>query len=179
MLLPSMPSGECPLQAGVPLSLQRCWCPSGCFWGAACPAERAQACPCLCRNALHLINEFDFPDQSISRGDYAAVLAHLNATQPERVARLPLEACRLEDFLDKVPRRLRSSPQTWPRLAWQLGTKDSGPALRLCRAGLPESLWPQMQCVRQGPAQGLGASLTQETGCCWCTQLGVGAEDGS
>ncbi|XP_026362429.3 inactive sodium-dependent neutral amino acid transporter B(0)AT3 [Ursus americanus] len=56
---------------------------------------------CLDRNALHLINEFDFPDQSISRGDYAAVLAHLNATQPERVARLPLEACRLEDFLDK------------------------------------------------------------------------------
>uniref|UniRef100_A0A7N5K4L4 Solute carrier family 6 member 18 n=1 Tax=Ailuropoda melanoleuca TaxID=9646 RepID=A0A7N5K4L4_AILME len=56
---------------------------------------------CLDRNTLHLINEFDFPDQSVSRGDYAAVLAHLNATQPERVARLPLEACRLEDFLDK------------------------------------------------------------------------------
>ncbi|XP_046526919.1 inactive sodium-dependent neutral amino acid transporter B(0)AT3 isoform X2 [Equus quagga] len=56
---------------------------------------------CLDRNILHLINAFDFPDQSISRDDYAAVLAHLNVTQPERVAGLGLESCRLEDFLDK------------------------------------------------------------------------------
>ncbi|XP_077735783.1 inactive sodium-dependent neutral amino acid transporter B(0)AT3 [Canis aureus] len=56
---------------------------------------------CLDRNILHLINAFDFPDQSISRDDYAAVLTHLNASQPERVARLHLEACHLEDFLDK------------------------------------------------------------------------------
>ncbi|XP_025874945.1 inactive sodium-dependent neutral amino acid transporter B(0)AT3 isoform X2 [Vulpes vulpes] len=56
---------------------------------------------CLDRNILHLINAFDFPDQSISRDDYAAVLTHLNTSQPERVARLHLEACHLEDFLDK------------------------------------------------------------------------------
>ncbi|XP_004768445.1 inactive sodium-dependent neutral amino acid transporter B(0)AT3 [Mustela putorius furo] len=56
---------------------------------------------CLDRNLLRLLNAFDLPDQSISRDDYAAVLAHLNATQPESVARLPLEVCQLEDFLDK------------------------------------------------------------------------------
>ncbi|XP_066099404.1 inactive sodium-dependent neutral amino acid transporter B(0)AT3 isoform X2 [Saccopteryx bilineata] len=53
------------------------------------------------RNILSLTNEFDFPDQSISRDDYVAVLTHLNATQPEKVARLHLESCRLQDFLDK------------------------------------------------------------------------------
>ncbi|XP_032717725.1 inactive sodium-dependent neutral amino acid transporter B(0)AT3 [Lontra canadensis] len=56
---------------------------------------------CLDRNLLRLLNAFDLPDQSISRDDYATVLAHLNATQPESVARLPLEVCLLEDFLDK------------------------------------------------------------------------------
>nr|XP_044994934.1 inactive sodium-dependent neutral amino acid transporter B(0)AT3 isoform X2 [Jaculus jaculus] len=56
---------------------------------------------CLDRNILSLINEFDFPEQSIPRDDYPTVLLHLNATQPERVARLPLKACHLEDFLDK------------------------------------------------------------------------------
>lgn len=57
---------------------------------------------CLHRNILSLTNEFDFPDQSISRDDYASVLTHLNATEPERVAGLHLEACRLQDFLDEV-----------------------------------------------------------------------------
>uniref|UniRef100_A0A8C8WLY0 Solute carrier family 6 member 18 n=1 Tax=Panthera leo TaxID=9689 RepID=A0A8C8WLY0_PANLE len=56
---------------------------------------------CLDRNILRLINAFELPDQSVDRDDYAAVLTHLNATQPERVARLGLETCRLEDFLDK------------------------------------------------------------------------------
>ncbi|XP_066231054.1 inactive sodium-dependent neutral amino acid transporter B(0)AT3 isoform X1 [Saccopteryx leptura] len=56
---------------------------------------------CLDRNILSLTNEFDFPDQSISRDDYVAVLTHLNATQPEKVARLHLESCHLQDFLDK------------------------------------------------------------------------------
>ncbi|XP_057564448.1 inactive sodium-dependent neutral amino acid transporter B(0)AT3 [Hippopotamus amphibius kiboko] len=56
---------------------------------------------CLDGNILHLLNAFDLPDQSISRDDYAAALVHLNATRPGRVAQLPLEACRLEDFLDK------------------------------------------------------------------------------
>nr|KAF6356048.1 solute carrier family 6 member 18 [Myotis myotis] len=56
---------------------------------------------CLDRNILSLTNEFDFPDQSISRDEYAAVLTHLNATQPERLAQLHLESCRLQDFLDK------------------------------------------------------------------------------
>ncbi|XP_016067991.1 PREDICTED: sodium-dependent neutral amino acid transporter B(0)AT3 [Miniopterus natalensis] len=56
---------------------------------------------CLDRNILSLTNEFDFPDQSISRDDYAAVLTHLNATQPKRVAGLHLESCHLQDFLDK------------------------------------------------------------------------------
>lgn len=63
---------------------------------------------CLYRNILSLINEFEFPDQSVSREDYAAVLTHLNATQPERVAGLRLEACHLQDFLDKVLRGLAS-----------------------------------------------------------------------
>ncbi|XP_012869322.1 PREDICTED: sodium-dependent neutral amino acid transporter B(0)AT3 [Dipodomys ordii] len=56
---------------------------------------------CLDRNILSLIDEFDFPEQSISRDDYPTVLTHLNATCPERVARLHLRACQLEDFLDK------------------------------------------------------------------------------
>ncbi|VFV41085.1 sodium-dependent neutral amino acid [Lynx pardinus] len=56
---------------------------------------------CLDRNILRLINAFELPDQSVNRDDYAAVLTHLNATQPETVARLCLETCRLEDFLDK------------------------------------------------------------------------------
>ncbi|EDL87658.1 solute carrier family 6 (neurotransmitter transporter), member 18, isoform CRA_c [Rattus norvegicus] len=56
---------------------------------------------CLDRNILSLINEFDFPELSISRDEYPSVLMYLNATQPERVARLPLKTCHLEDFLDK------------------------------------------------------------------------------
>ncbi|XP_076965527.1 inactive sodium-dependent neutral amino acid transporter B(0)AT3 isoform X3 [Callospermophilus lateralis] len=58
---------------------------------------------CLDSNVLSLINEFDFPEQSIPRDDYPAVLMRLNTTQPDRVARLPLKACCLKDFLDKVP----------------------------------------------------------------------------
>ncbi|XP_075398016.1 inactive sodium-dependent neutral amino acid transporter B(0)AT3 [Tenrec ecaudatus] len=56
---------------------------------------------CLDRNILSLINAFELPDQSVSRDDYPAVLADLNATQPARVAHLLLRSCRLEDFLDK------------------------------------------------------------------------------
>uniref|UniRef100_A0A4W2EDF3 Transporter n=1 Tax=Bos indicus x Bos taurus TaxID=30522 RepID=A0A4W2EDF3_BOBOX len=56
---------------------------------------------CLDRNILHLINAFDLPEQSVSRDTYTAALARLNASQPAQVAGLPLEACRLEDFLDK------------------------------------------------------------------------------
>ena len=60
--------------------------------------------PCPRRNILHLINAFDLPEQSVSRDTYTAALARLNASQPAQVAGLPLEACRLEDFLDKVRR---------------------------------------------------------------------------
>nr|XP_021487083.1 sodium-dependent neutral amino acid transporter B(0)AT3 isoform X2 [Meriones unguiculatus] len=56
---------------------------------------------CLDRNILSLINEFDFPELSISRDEYPAVLMYLNATQAERVARLSLKTCHLQDFLDK------------------------------------------------------------------------------
>uniref|UniRef100_A0A8C2PKY4 Transporter n=1 Tax=Capra hircus TaxID=9925 RepID=A0A8C2PKY4_CAPHI len=56
---------------------------------------------CLDRNILHLINAFDLPEQSVSRDTYTAALVRLNASQPAQVAGLPLEACRLEDFLDK------------------------------------------------------------------------------
>ncbi|XP_059132612.1 inactive sodium-dependent neutral amino acid transporter B(0)AT3 isoform X2 [Peromyscus eremicus] len=56
---------------------------------------------CLDRNILSLINEFDFPELSISRDEYPAVLMYLNATQAERLAQLPLKTCHLEDFLDK------------------------------------------------------------------------------
>ncbi|XP_036993203.2 inactive sodium-dependent neutral amino acid transporter B(0)AT3 isoform X1 [Artibeus jamaicensis] len=56
---------------------------------------------CLDRNILSLTNEFDFPDQSISRENYAAILTHLNATQTETVVGLHLESCCLQDFLDK------------------------------------------------------------------------------
>ncbi|XP_021064225.1 inactive sodium-dependent neutral amino acid transporter B(0)AT3 isoform X2 [Mus pahari] len=56
---------------------------------------------CLDRNILSLINEFDLPELSISRDEYPSVLMYLNATQAERVARLPLKTCHLEDFLDK------------------------------------------------------------------------------
>ncbi|KAI5938857.1 Inactive sodium-dependent neutral amino acid transporter B(0)AT3 [Manis javanica] len=56
---------------------------------------------CLDRNILRLINAFELPDQGISREAYPAALGHLNASQPELVAQLHLESCRLEDFLDK------------------------------------------------------------------------------
>ncbi|KAK2507303.1 hypothetical protein MC885_005946 [Smutsia gigantea] len=56
---------------------------------------------CLDRNILRLINAFDLPDQGISREAYPAALEHLNASQPEQIAQLHLESCRLEDFLDK------------------------------------------------------------------------------
>ncbi|XP_003462143.1 inactive sodium-dependent neutral amino acid transporter B(0)AT3 isoform X1 [Cavia porcellus] len=56
---------------------------------------------CLDRNILSLINEFSLPELSISRDDFPAALLHLNTTHPGRVARLPLRACRLEDFLDQ------------------------------------------------------------------------------
>lgn len=49
-----------------------------------------------------LLNAFELPDQSVTREAYPDLLMHLNATQPEHVARLPLEVCRLQDFLDKV-----------------------------------------------------------------------------
>ena len=61
---------------------------------------------CPCRNILSLTNDFDFPDQSISRDNYAATLTHLNATQTEMVAGLHLESCCLQDFLEKVLRGL-------------------------------------------------------------------------
>ena len=66
--------------------------------GSAHPPPRPR------RNILRLINTFDLPEQSVSRGDYAVALARLNASQPVRVAGLSLEVCRLEDFLDKVLR---------------------------------------------------------------------------
>lgn len=72
-----------------------------------------------CRNILSLINAFDLPEQSVSRDDYTAVLTHLNATQPERVAGLHLEACRLQDFLDKVL-------GAWPRRGWGWGAGRGG-----------------------------------------------------
>lgn len=67
------------------------------------PAPSSPAFFCSCRNILSLINEFDFPELSISRDEYPAVLMYLNATQAERLAQLPLKTCHLEDFLDKVP----------------------------------------------------------------------------
>lgn len=72
-------------------------------WIIEHPVPSSLAFSCSCRNILSLINEFDFPELSISRDEYPSVLMYLNATQPERVARLPLKTCHLEDFLDKVP----------------------------------------------------------------------------
>ncbi|XP_004621422.1 inactive sodium-dependent neutral amino acid transporter B(0)AT3 [Sorex araneus] len=56
---------------------------------------------CLDGNILVLLNAFELPDQSVSREAYPALLTHLNATHPEHLARLPLEVCHLQDFLDK------------------------------------------------------------------------------
>lgn len=70
--------------------------------GRWCPSAHATAPPPAHRNILRLINEFELPDQSVSRDNYTAVLTRLNATQPTRVAGLPLQVCRLQDFLDKV-----------------------------------------------------------------------------
>ncbi|XP_074055668.1 inactive sodium-dependent neutral amino acid transporter B(0)AT3 isoform X2 [Macrotis lagotis] len=56
---------------------------------------------CLDRNIISIINEFDFPDQSIQRDDYLACFTHLNSTQAERLAQLQLKSCHLQDFLDK------------------------------------------------------------------------------
>ncbi|XP_043832511.1 inactive sodium-dependent neutral amino acid transporter B(0)AT3 [Dromiciops gliroides] len=56
---------------------------------------------CLDRNIISVINEFDFPDQSIQRDDYLACFTHLNSTQSDRMARLQLKSCHLQDFLDK------------------------------------------------------------------------------
>ncbi|KAG3266928.1 solute carrier family 6 member 18, transcript variant X3 [Ictidomys tridecemlineatus] len=75
---------------------------------------------CLDSNILSLINEFDFPEQSIPRDDYPAVLMRLNTTQPDRVAQLPLKACCLKDFLDKP---------TWRASQGETGQGTGGPGV--------------------------------------------------
>lgn len=94
-------------------------------------AARVSKPRCPGRNILSLINEFSLPELSISRDDFPAALLHLNPTHPGRVARLPLRACRLEDFLDQVPTgRLCSrdggrilTPEWWESVLgpWALG----------------------------------------------------------
>ncbi|EDL87659.1 solute carrier family 6 (neurotransmitter transporter), member 18, isoform CRA_d [Rattus norvegicus] len=90
---------------------------------------------CLDRNILSLINEFDFPELSISRDEYPSVLMYLNATQPERVARLPLKTCHLEDFLDKSIWKQSSG-------AHVLGEDCAGLTSRVCKAPVP----PRVVC---------------------------------
>lgn len=83
------------------------WCPQALAQPPLSPG------PAL-RNIVLLINEFELPDKSVSRDDYTALLTRLNATHPARVAGLPLEVCRLQDFLDKVLGRLASQRGNGP-----------------------------------------------------------------
>lgn len=104
-----VPTRESPLQAWAPSGLRTVFPPHRVREVNDQQPRCGHRCPlCPCRNILRLINEFDFPEHSISRDDYATVLTHLNSTQPERVAGLYLETCHLQDFLDKVLRDLAS-----------------------------------------------------------------------
>ncbi|XP_021487084.1 inactive sodium-dependent neutral amino acid transporter B(0)AT3 isoform X2 [Meriones unguiculatus] len=91
---------------------------------------------CLDRNILSLINEFDFPELSISRDEYPAVLMYLNATQAERVARLSLKTCHLQDFLDK-PTWKQSFGDHVPGEGWA----------RLTSKGWEASMVPGVACL--------------------------------
>lgn len=90
------------------------------------PVPPSPASLCSCRNILSIINEFDFPELSISREEYPNVLMALNATQAERVARLPLKTCLLEDFLDKVGRGRGAVPGNQGHIGRMLSYKRLG-----------------------------------------------------
>lgn len=132
-----VPTRETPLQAWAPSGLRTVFLPHRVRevndQQPRC-GHRCSLCPC--RNVLRLINEFDFPEHSISRDNYATVLTHLNSTQPERVAGLYLETCRLQDFLDKVLRGLAS-----------LQVADGGWAL-LMRRARPRRSWAATKTAR-------------------------------
>nr|XP_020747339.1 sodium-dependent neutral amino acid transporter B(0)AT3 [Odocoileus virginianus texanus] len=134
---------------------------------------------CLDRNILRLINAFDLPEQSISRDDYAAALARLNVSQPARVAGLPLEACRLEDFLDKGGRAghcVCTAPEGPRSSGRPRGPGRAGGALRLhgprgCPlAGVPDTRGPLE--TPDGSCAGLVCLLCFLTSSCFTLRSG-------
>lgn len=55
------------------------------------------------RNIISVINEYDLPEQSITRQNYTDWITFLNSSNPEKLAGLKLKSCDLQEFLDQVP----------------------------------------------------------------------------
>lgn len=178
-----VPTRAHPLQAWAPSGLRTVFAPHRVREVNDRQPRCGHRCPlCPCRNVLRLINEFDFPEHSISRDDYATVLAHLNSTQPERVAGLYLETCHLQDFLDKVLRGLASlrvadggvgvtdaQSQARPELgSHKNGTESRAPG-RQAGVGIQEAApgaevgrEPEPRCL--GPTSPVGQRLSEGEG---------------
>lgn len=56
------------------------------------------------RNILDLTNAFDVGDKNITGENYDSWLRDLNASDPDKVSRLNLTHCDLQNFLDQVNR---------------------------------------------------------------------------
>uniref|UniRef100_A0A8V0Y0H2 Solute carrier family 6 member 18 n=1 Tax=Gallus gallus TaxID=9031 RepID=A0A8V0Y0H2_CHICK len=56
---------------------------------------------CLDRNIISVINEYDLPEQSITRQNYTDWITFLNSSNPEKLAGLKLKSCDLQEFLDQ------------------------------------------------------------------------------
>nr|XP_048695468.1 sodium-dependent neutral amino acid transporter B(0)AT3-like isoform X3 [Caretta caretta] len=56
---------------------------------------------CLDRNIISILNEFDLPDQSITRDNYTIWFGFLNTTHPKKITSLKLRSCDLQEFLDQ------------------------------------------------------------------------------
>ncbi|XP_048795302.1 inactive sodium-dependent neutral amino acid transporter B(0)AT3 isoform X2 [Lagopus muta] len=56
---------------------------------------------CLDRNIISVINEYDLPEQSITRQNYTDWITFLNSSNPKKLAGLKLKSCDLQEFLDR------------------------------------------------------------------------------
>lgn len=55
-------------------------------------------------NILKLINAFDYPESSITTGNYDEVLTHLNQTNPDIIQELNLMTCDMQSLLSQASR---------------------------------------------------------------------------
>uniref|UniRef100_A0A669CZU6 Transporter n=1 Tax=Oreochromis niloticus TaxID=8128 RepID=A0A669CZU6_ORENI len=56
---------------------------------------------CQGDNILHLINAFDYPENSITIDNYDQVLTNLNQTNPDIIQGLPLKTCDMQNLLSQ------------------------------------------------------------------------------